>query len=240
MDISKLVRAPAKVHACLQEVDGALVALKTVKIYIPVRFEERSLAEIGVESYIVGVYAMVTEDGHYAVSMVNAMHRISPALTNKVSVGETEYYEFVFTPGSVIFPTINLVRSKPLVYAIYSELISKGRVPWYLSYPDMAHIFETAKAYAGTNVGSDHETIELLVSIIARNPQDRTQYRRQIVTNSEDEQNKPIAWVPLKSVVYAATNTMNKIAGSYMQDGIVSALVSPAERTEHIESLIRM
>jgi hypothetical protein len=224
----------------LQEVDGALVALKTIKIYIPVRFEERSLAEIGVESYIVGVYAMVTEDGYYAVSMVNAMHRISPALTNKVAVGETEYYEFVFTPGSVIFPTINLVRSKPLVYAIYSELISKGRVPWYLSYPDMAHIFETARIHAGTNVGSDHETIELLVSIIARNPQDRTQYRRQIVTNAEDEQKKPIAWVPLKSVVFAATNTMNKIAGSYMQDGIVSALVSPAERTEHIESLIRL
>jgi hypothetical protein len=240
MDVTKLKRNPQRVHACLQELeDGRLVATRTVKIYIPTRFEERSMAEIGVESYIVGVYAMVTEDGDYAVSTVCAMHRIEPAATNKVSVGETEYYEFVFTPGSTVFTTLNLVRSKPLVYAIYSELISKGRVPWYLSYEDMAHIFDTAKSHAGTNVGSDHETIELLVSIIARDGADRTKYRRQTVTTDAEEQSTPVTWVPLKSVVYAATNTMNKIAGSYMQDGIVSALVSPAERSEHIESLIR-
>lgn len=240
MDPSKLVRNPAKVLEALTELpDGQVLAKKTIKIYIPTRFAERNLAEIGVEVYICGIYAMVTEDGFYAVSLVNAMHRIQPDTTNKVVFGETEYFEFVFTPGSVVFPTLNLVRNRTLVYRIYDELIAKGRIPWYVTYRDMAHIFDTAKIHAGTNVGSDHETTELLVSMIARDPKDRTRYYRQVVEQEADMDHVPVAWVPLKSVVYAATNTMNKIAGSYMHDGIVSALVSPAERTENIEALLR-
>lgn len=240
MHVSQLIRDAARVHSCLQELpDGRVIAKKGLRIQIPTRFVERNLGEIGADKYIVGIYAMITEDGYYAVSLVNAMHQIDPVLINKVVIDETEYFDFVFTPGSTVFKTLNLVRNRTLVYYIYDELVAKGHVPWYVSYEDMGHIFETAGEYAGTRVGKDHESIELLVSMIARDPVNRARYYRQAVTIPEDQEKIPVAWVPLKSVTFAATNTLNKIAGSYMQDGIVSALVSPATRTEHIESLLR-
>ena len=43
----------------------------------------------------------------------------------------------------------------------------------------------------------------------------------------------------MRSVIYAATNTLNKIAGSYMETGVVSALVSPSDREERIEILLK-
>lgn len=240
MDIKQLIRDPQRVKANLKELpDESLVSLRGCKIYIPVRFTERQLASVSVETHIVGIYAMTVDDKYYAVSLVNAMVRIDPAVTNKVMVNGDEYFEFVFTPGAVVIPSVQLVKTGTLVYRIYDEFFAKGRVPWYLGYSELAKVFDTAQYHAGTKIGTDHEVTELLVSMIARNPEDRTQYYRQTVKDVADEQARPPAFIPLKSVAYSATNTTNKLAGSYMQDGVVSALVSPSERVERIEELLR-
>jgi hypothetical protein len=237
--ISGLVRDPHKVKANLRELeDGRLVTVKGCKIYCPVRFSECNLASIGAETYICGVYAMVY-DGAYAVSTVNAMEHITPSFTNKVVIGGDEYFEFEFTPGSTVIATLDLVKNKNLVYYIYAEIISKARVPWYLSYDDLAHIFDTAFEHAGANIGQQHEVTELLVSIISRNPNNRVEYYRQAVKSLEDLSAVKPDYISLKSVAYSATNTLNKLAGSYMGDGVVSALVSPSERVERIEKLLR-
>lgn len=238
MDISQLRHDPFKVKINLREVNNQLVTVKGCKIYIPVRFEERGLASVSVETYIVGIYAMVFDDC-YSVSLINAMQRIKPSFTNKVVIDGDEYYEFVFSPGAVVIETLDLVQMKPLVYLVYSEIVSKARVPWYLGYRQLAHLFDSARQFAGVNIGTDHEVTELIISMITRNPQDRVQYYRQTVTSEEQLETVQPAFVPLKSVAYSATNTLNKIAGSYMNDGIVSALVSPSERVERIESLLR-
>ncbi len=238
MDISQLRHDPFKVKTNLREVNNQLVTVKGCKIYIPVRFEERGLASVSVETYIVGIYAMVFDDC-YSVSLINAMQRIKPSFTNKVVIDGDEYYEFVFSPGAVVIETLDLVQMKPLVYLVYSEIVSKARVPWYLGYRQLAHLFDSARQFAGVNIGTDHEVTELIISMITRNPQDRVQYYRQTVTSEEQLETVQPAFVPLKSVAYSATNTLNKIAGSYMNDGIVSALVSPSERVERIESLLR-
>jgi hypothetical protein len=240
MDITKLKRDPAKVHACLRELeDGRLVCVKPVKIYIPSRFAERDLAQISIETIIVGIYAIVTEDGFYGVSIVNAMCRIEPTSTIKVVINGDEYYEFSFDAGSTVAANVNLVRTDTLVYKIYDEIIAKGRVPWYLGYPELAKLFDTAKYHAGANIGTNHEVTELLVSMISRDPQDRTKYYRQTVQSMEEVSKRPPYFVPMRSVQYAATNTTNKLAGAYFKDGLVSALVQPAERVERIEDLLR-
>ena len=49
----------------------------------------------------------------------------------------------------------------------------------------------------------------------------------------------PASYIPLNSVYYAATNTVNKLAGNHFDKGVVSALITPTEEIEHIESLLR-
>lgn len=240
MNRNQFVREPAKVLACLKELpDLRLVTTKAMKIYIPVRFAERGLAQIGIETHIVGLCMIVVEDKFYAILMANAMMRIDPTSTLKVTIGEDEFYEFYFEPGSTVISSLDLVRTDTLVYRIYDELFSKGRVPWYIRYDDLGRIFDTARTHAGANIGANHEVTELLVSMIARNSVDRHQYYRQGLTNMQDLINKPPAWTALRSVTYSATNTTNKLAGSYFHEGVVSALNSPAERVERIESLLR-
>lgn len=241
MDIKSLVRDASVVHACLQELpDASVVATKKVDIYVPVRFEERGLAEVGLETHIVGIYAIVSEDKYYGVSLVNAMMRIEPTSTFKVKIGQTEYYRFNFEPGAVVFSSSNLVKVDTLVYRIYDEIISKGRVPWYLSYEDLGKLFDTAPYHSGAKIGENNEVTELIVSMNARDVNDRTKYYRTTISSHAEAKTKPPVFVPLRSVTYAATNTTNKLAGSYFSAGLVSALNSPADRVERIEGLLRL
>lgn len=239
MDKNLLIRDAEKVKACLRELeDGRLVTTKPLKIQIPARFAERGLASIGIESFIVGIYAMILEDQYYAVSTVNAMIRIDPTSTVRITIDGDEYYEFSFDPGSTVIQSLDLVQTDTIVYKIYNEIFAKGRVPWYLGYNDLAKLFDSAKYHANANIGQNQEVTELLVSIIARNQDDRHQFYRQFARTLDDLK-KPPAFIPLRSVSYAATNTLNKLAGSYARDGLISALVNPSTRVERIEALLR-
>jgi hypothetical protein len=241
MQPKALKRDAAKVHACLRELDdGRIVTTRGCKIYVPSRFAERGLASIGIETYVVGIYAMVVDDTYYAVSLINAMLRIEPTATVKIMVDGEEFYEFVFEPGSTVVSTTMLVKTDTLVYKIYDEIIAKGKVPWYLGYSELGKLFDTARYHADANIGTNHEVTELIVSMIARNPADRHQYYRAGIVSLEDMLARPPAFIPLRSVTYAATNTVNKLAGSYFNEGVVSALVSPSSRVERIEHLLRL
>ncbi len=240
MDVSKLVRDATKVQSHLHELpDGRLVAKKPCKIYIPVRFAEVQLAEIGIETYIVGIYAMTVEDKFYAVSLVNAMMRIEPTTTTKVEVDGDEYYEFSFAAGATVTPSIRLVRDDTLVYRVFDEIFSKGRAPWYMGLIEMCSVFDTAVKHAGAKVGTRPEVIQLIVSIIARDSNDRHRGFRELLKKQADVLTLKPAFIPLKSVTYAASNTVNRLGGSHFNEGLVSALVNPAERTERIEAIVR-
>jgi hypothetical protein len=240
MDIKGLIRDPQYVRAHLHELaDDRLVTDKDCAIYIPVRFSECGLASVGVETNIVGIYLLVMEGKYSVISLVNTTLRITPESVNRVVFDGDEYYEFVFPAGSTVIPNMNVVQNNKIPYRIYSEFFAKGRIPVFLGYEDLAKIFDTAKKFGGVNIGSEREVTELLVSLICRSKTNRAEYYRQAIHSVDDIKNKEPAFIALKSVAYSATNTTNKLAGSYMQDGIVSALVSPSERVERIESLLK-
>ncbi|WP_233874999.1 hypothetical protein [Paraburkholderia adhaesiva] len=239
MDPKHLVRDPQRVKSALVETpDGKLVAKDAVKISIPTRFAERGLAEVGIETFIYGVYAITVEDSYYGVSLVNAMIRIEPTSMMKILVGEDEYYEFEFEKGAVITPSLNLVKNDALVYRIFNEMLAGAHVPWYIGYNEMACLLDSAKYHAGANVGRNHDITELLVSIISRNPRNRHEFYRTVVKGQHDLLTNPPVFIPLRSIEYAATSALNKVAGSYFSRGVVSALVSPSTRVERLNDIL--
>lgn len=241
MDVRALIHDPERVHAALLELeDESVITTTGCKIHVPMSFEDSGLAVIGVENHIVGVYAIMVEDQYYGVSTVNAMIPIDPTATERIKIGDTDYYEFTFAPGSTVFKSTQLVKIDTIPYNIYDEIISKAHIPWYLDYVQMGKILDTAYYHGGANVGQNREVTHLLISMIARNPDDRTKYYRTMIETPQDLRTKPIAWIPMRSVQYAATNTLNKLAGSYFSEGVVAALVNPAERTERIEEILRL
>ncbi len=239
MDLSKLVRAPQRVHKALKEVDGKrIVAVEPCKIFMPARYAEQGLAMIGAEIYILGIFAIVVENA-FGVCMLNTMVPIEPTWMTKIKVNDDDYYEFGFQPGDTVIKNVNLVKTDTLVYSIYDEFLAKGYVPPYMDYNDLGHLFDTAKAYAGANIGTNPEVTQLIASIVARDPKDRTRYYRQAIGVRQDMDTIKPVFVPLKSVAYSATNTLNKIGGSYIQEGIQSSLAYPSTRVERVESILR-
>lgn len=240
MSFNGLPREAKRVQAVLKELDDKrIICTKPVSIYVPARFVERELAVIGSSPQILGIYAMVLEGECYAVSLVNAMMSIEPTTTLRVIIDDTEYYQFGFEAGSTVFASSEVIRQDGLVYEIYNEIIAGGHVPPYVTYLDLCHIFDTAKSHANANIGENREVTELIVSMIARNEKNRVEYYRQSVTSLRDIEMAPPAFISLRSVQYSATNTTNKLVGSYMEQGLVAALVSPAVRTERVEALLR-
>ena len=231
--------APAVLKALKELPDGRLVTTKPCKIYIPQRFVDYGLAKTGVDNHILGIYALVMEDEYYCVSLVNAMVQIDPYQTNRIKIHGDDYLEFVFQAGSTVIKNLNLVKTDTLTYLIFDEFFQKGNIPWYVGYEELGRIFDTAKKHAGANIGTSREITQLIASIVARDPNDRTRYYRTVIKKLEDLKNKPPAFVPLMSVRYAATNTMTKLGGSYFSKGVNSALIDPADRPERIETILR-
>lgn len=234
MDLSKLRRDPAKVKANLIETpDGQLIAKAPCSIVIPARFAERELATLEPQVYTIGIYALILEDGSYAVSTVPAMMRFTPIDVVPIKFGEEEYLQFLFPKGSVISDELRLRVENTVVYYIYNELIAKGNVPWYLEYEDFGKLFAEAPKFAGVTVGANHAIFEMVISAISRDPKDKTKYWRHA-----DRDGQPTV-VPLRSVIYGPTSTLSRIMGAYFKEGITASLVNPSEKVEDIEDLLR-
>ena len=238
-----LVRDAAKVRANLQKLSNStIVTSKPCKVILPCRFESSGLAEIGVETIVLGLFAIEYEDEgsrYYGVINVNAMVKLGPARIDKVKIGGNDYYQFTYDAGSVVIANYNLFLQDVLVYEIYNELISAGKVPDYVDYEDLGSIFDSAVDYAGANVGRNEEITETLAAIISRIKSDRNKQFRTLAGDEQVMKTQKPAYIPLRSVIYSATNTLNKLAGSYMQVGVVSALVTPSEKVEKLDEILR-
>lgn len=240
VDPKKLKRDPAKVRAVLQKTKGdTFVTTKACRLYIPRGFEEKQLAHVGSEVYVLGIFALVLEDNTYAVSLTNAMMRIEPATINTVQIDGEEYYEFVFEPGDTVFANTNLVKNDTMPYHINDQIIAKGRIPWYLSYEDIGSLFDSARKYAGVSLGANDSVLEMIASAIARSPKDPRTYYRQFVKTKDEIHTKPPIFIAFKNISYGATNTTAKLMGSYFETSLTSALVHPSEKVEDIEEILR-
>ncbi len=241
MDPRRWTRNAAFVKERLFETkDGTVVAKSQMAIYIPERYVEKRLAVIADETYILGIFAIVAEDKHYSVSNALAMMRVKPSMITTVKFNKESYLELRFDPGSVVIADTNLVRDDVLVYRVFDEFISKGRIPWFMDYRrDMGALFASAGHHAGVQLGNNHVILDVITAAIVRDAADNVVYYRQRLKSPSDLDKVEPVCVPLKSVSLGATNTTSKLVGSYFGEGLTSALVNPSETTERIETILR-
>lgn len=234
-----LIRDASKVQPFLEEVGEKVITKKACKIQVPARFADIDLAQVGIDTYVYAIYALIMEDGYYAVSNVNTMIKIEPAKTTLTKINGVPYYDFHFNAGSTLITTTNAVRRNLLIYNVINELEFKGKVPWFMDYDDIGKLFDTATSHADSRVNANLTAIEILAASLGRQKDDRLKYYRTMVESREWMKNNPPAFVGLENVHYGVTNTMNKLAGAHFDHGVVSALVNPTTEVQHIEQLLR-
>ena len=238
MALPNLIRdADYVISRLVENSDGSIVTTVPCSVQIPESFTDKNLAVIGGEVFIFGFFPIIMGD-RYAVNKTIAMMRIVPSSTQKLVVNETPYIEFSFEPGDKLIYTTALVVTDTLTYYMYDQFVAKGNIPWYMDYNDMANMFETALEHAGVNLGG-RSIIELIISTIARDPDDMTRLYRHIYARPEDIVNKPPVTVPFRSVIWNTSDTTSKLNGAYYDHGINSALVNQSESVEMIEELLR-
>jgi hypothetical protein len=238
MDFSALKRDPEAVGAAVVEAGEQLVCAKPIKVVFPERYAERGLASLIGDKFVLGMFAMVSGDS-YGVFKACVLVPMTPTEVERIKINGDYYVVFSFDAGAVMVPNANLVKVDTVTYQINDEFISKGKMPFFFNYEDAQEIFVTAKSYADANIGLQREVDEMIISIIARSPQDVQTQFRMTVNNLDEAISVVPSWVPLMSIRHTASNTVTKLAGSYFSKGVVSALLNPSERVERIESLLR-
>lgn len=218
---------------------GQVLTKLPCSIEVPARFMDVGLGQIGVDTFVLGCFAIILEDNTYAVMNVNSLVELDPYKTETVKRDGVDYYQFSFEAKQVMIKTTSLVKRDTLMFNIFDEFDFKGKIPWYMGYEDLGKLFDTAKDYANSNVANNQEVIELLASMITRHKKDRSKYIRVSISNYKDINIANTEFVPLKSVFYSVNSTVNKLAGSYFADSVTSALVNPTEKVEKIESILR-
>lgn len=223
----------------VEDKSGRVLTRKSCTIQLPERFMTRNLGQIGISTFAYGCFALIMDSGEYSVFNVNALIELTPSKITKSTINEIEYYNFHFDENDVVIKTTHIVKRDNIIYDVMDELVFKGKIPWYMEYNDLGKMFSTAKKYANSGVGKNQEVIELIASIITRVKSNKSKYIRLGIKDYKDTSLENTAYVPLSSVFYSASTTLNKIAGNYFNDGVVSALVEPSNNVEQIESILR-
>lgn len=239
MDVKSLLRDPKAVQADLTTLsDKRVVTKKGCTICIPTRFIDRGIATIGVNNSTLGILAIITPDGKYSVMRVPSRLNIDPTSVSRVMIDNTDYTLFHFAPGSVVFKSTMCVKEDTLTYYIFDEFFMKGNIPWYISYDDLGKVFSTSEKYAGTTVAANRVAIELCVAHMARVKGDPTKFYRHTLAGKPTLKGD-LFFIGLNDVSYAPSSTMYKLAGSYMDQGMVSAFNTTSTNIDRIEAIVR-
>lgn len=240
MDISHLVRNAEAVHSALQETDKTLIALEPCKIYFPEAYMGGELGYMGDVIRVCAIYGIVVKEKFLGVSRACALMETAPSVIDIVVIGAMRYYEFIYKEGDEVIRNLDLVRLSTLVYRIYNEFITNGKVPWYFDYNDLAFIFDTALLHGGADLRTDSTLLEMIAAVMARQTENKFLYSRHDPRlQRKNYSKKVISYVGMKSVIYQATNTSARLSGNYFNEGVTSALIATSTTNENIEDLIR-
>jgi hypothetical protein len=226
-------RNPEAIEASFQVLPNGEVVTKTgCTIHVPYRYLEHNLVFLEPTFSIVGMCGVIVGND-YSFMNVMAMISINPSSYKNITIDDIDYIEFTFPKGSTVIKTDELVKQDHLPYLIYREFYTTSILPWYCEYDDLGQVFATAAKYAGANIGQQQEVMEMVASTIARDPENRTVYYRQIV-------GKPGAKVTYISIetVEASTNTLSRVSGSYFNDGLIDAISHQSKKVDNIEKVL--
>jgi len=236
MNIEQLRRDKEKVLASLVTVNGQVITKTGCNIHIPRVFEDMGLIKLGAEIFVLGMLAVTINDTTVADMNVPALIKISPTSFNTYVHNETEYYDFFFEPGSVVFASTTIVMDDTMVYWVYQIFAKKVIIPWYKEYHSVSLAYANSKKYTGVEVGATPQAYEIVSVFVARDPDDLTKQYRYVPL---EKRTKPPVYISVSSVSYGATNTMAKLIGSRFEEGVQSALLNPSVRSEKIEDMLR-
>jgi hypothetical protein len=214
--------------------DGRIVVTSTseITVMIPRSYEKYKSLSVTDQVVTLAIFEMTIEEESKGF-FLPASIVMQPSIVQYVTINGNDYVKCTFTKGDTFIKSSNVVRNSHIAYVVFTEYVEKGQIPEYMTYDNLAFLFDIVKRITGCSIPAEHATFEMVYAYLARAKNSlKTPYR---LTSMHE----PPVYLKLKDVPHAASSTTARLIGSYLNDGIASGMVNAAEDTSDIEELLR-
>lgn len=236
--IKDLKRKPDVILSYFKQVGNSLIVKEDITILFPSRFINKHLAYMGDTVNVLAIFAIVDDNGNYAIMNIPSMIELTPSMSNEVDINGAGYISLEFYKGDVFTTNTNLLQQDSFIYDLFDDFFIQGNIPWYLDYEDLSNILVLSQKYAGSRIGNNPLGLEILTSIAARVRTDKTVFYRTLAKDNGAMKKQKPSYVALQNIYYTFNSTLAKTSGSYFKDGITSALVNKEDKKTKLEEII--
>ena len=205
----------------------------SLELRIPKRFETYGMLEVTETVTALAVLDMIIDEKWQCGLNLPAKIEIAPSVIGEMVYEENAYQVLHLEHGDQFIKHTQVIKDQSIIYALYVEFITRGKTIYTLDYVGLALLFDRVKQMTGSGIGVDRVLFEVIVSHLARDPDDIfKQYRYT-------DMSKPMHLVRLRSVSYAPTSTTARMLGSYFDDGLNASLVHHEDKEQTFENILR-
>lgn len=214
----------------LKKEDGYYTTKKTI-IEFPKWYEDKGLYEISDNTFLFGIFAIIVDD-KYSVSRIPTVINTTPLMVKEVEREDGVYIQLLYGPGDKFINSTSVLMQPYLSYEYFHGYYMMANMPWYITDEDLVRTMDNTTRYAGNNLGNSEIANEVLAAFVSRTPEDKRIFYRT------HPNGKPY-YVGLMDVRFSTLSTLNKLAGNYPEESLVSALVNKEKRPTTLENHAR-
>ncbi len=220
----------------IKETKESMIATNTFKVYFPERYDKVNLCYITDVVKTLGVFIIVDSDNNYCLINKPSMFTMEPSIIDVVTIDDVSFFCLTFYKDNKFMISKKTVKDASFVFTIFDEFMIRGNFPWYVMYEDILKLFTGSSKYAGSNILGNSIPIEALISILGKNKDNTKEYFRQVIKDPKDT--SKLKFVALSNIFEGYNNTVSKLSGNYLKDGMISALVNPEEKQTEMEKVL--
>jgi len=207
---------------------------KKLQILVPAIYEERGLLSLGTTVTSLGIFKIIINDTVTTNMLLLAKIGMNPSLTEKVTEDDYDYISLTFNKGDVFINNTNIVKDGNLTYDVFMTFLALGKIPPFIDYSSIQSLYNNDLRCCGISLGINHSIYEMIFAHMYRDKKDPYKFYRYTTMKS-----KPTI-VPIHQISHGPKSNSAKIIGSYMNEGVVSALVTePDDDPSTIENMMR-
>ncbi len=238
LSVKDLKRNPEAIMKNVLETDTAFLAGEDMSIIFPARWLEpaANLARIDITISLIGILCFIDKNNNYSIIKIPTRITTNPNRVTDLMVDDVLYKEMHYSKGEQLISNRDIVKDNSDLFTVFSEFYFKANVPFYVA-NELTQVFINADKFAGSKVGENSLSIELMTSIVSKNADDLTEPYRIAVNRNKDAK---IKFINLLNPYFTFKSTFGRVSGSYAKQGTIAALLDPSENKDNkIEQILR-
>lgn len=205
----------------------------TCSINVPQRYQAYDVLNITDEVSTLGIFDISINEKEYFKLVLPMIVTMKPSGQYTKKINEDPYFVFTFQKGDEFITDRTLIKQSFILFSMFKEFIVNGNFPYFLTYEELGRLFDRSQSLCDERLNAPHAIFEMIFAHLSRDARNPNIFYRHT------DMKEPPLYIGLKNVGYAPTSTTAKVIGSYLMEGLNSAIVNPATRNSEIENILR-